>query len=236
MTASFRLVTANLWNGRADPDAFADLVQALEADVVAVQELSARQAERLARVLPHGRLDPRPDFRGMGIALRHPGVVRRLALPFRDACIADLQLPGDGVDPIEIINVHIVAPHVPPPWRTFRVRQGQLAALERHLGASPARRRTLVGDLNATPGWPLYQRLAARLSDAAVEAARLNSHRPQETWGPWPGAPRLLRIDHVLTQGLAVHQVRVVPIPRGDHSAVVVDLSPSPPVIQEGSP
>jgi endonuclease/exonuclease/phosphatase family metal-dependent hydrolase len=79
----FRLLTANLANGAADPSAFADLVEAAEPDVVAVQELAPEQAEALARVLPFGKLEPARDHHGMGIALRAPGSVRRLSLPYR---------------------------------------------------------------------------------------------------------------------------------------------------------
>jgi len=39
-----RIVSANLWNGRAHPEAFAELVAGLEADIVAVQEMSPEQA------------------------------------------------------------------------------------------------------------------------------------------------------------------------------------------------
>ena len=65
----FRILTANLANGAADADAFADLVEAAEPDVVVVQELAPDQAEALARVLPFGKLEPTRTHDGMGIAL-----------------------------------------------------------------------------------------------------------------------------------------------------------------------
>jgi len=49
----------------------------LDADVVAVQELATVQAGALASVLPFGRLEVRPY--GMGIGLRQPGRVQRIA-------------------------------------------------------------------------------------------------------------------------------------------------------------
>ncbi len=52
-------------NGRADPEAFADLVNGSGADVVAVQELSPEQADALGRMFPHGRLEPSRGFNGM---------------------------------------------------------------------------------------------------------------------------------------------------------------------------
>jgi endonuclease/exonuclease/phosphatase family metal-dependent hydrolase len=132
----------------------------------------------------------------------------------------------DGMpERVEIINVHVQAPHSPPSWDCFQNRRGQLRALERHLDAHPVRRRVIVGDFNSTPMWPWYKRLLTRFADAAVAAAEQNAHQPRPTWGPWPGSPRVLRIDHALVSGLAVHEFQVVPIRGSDHSAIVVDLS-----------
>ncbi len=223
----FRIVSANLWNGAADPAAFADLVARLQPDAVATQEMTPEQADALARVLPHGRLDPARDYSGMGIALREPARVRRLGLPCRDAHVAEVrwESPSGARIDLEILNVHVQAPHSPPSWGALRRRRGQLHGLVRHLEASPQRRRALVGDLNATPLWPLYRRLLARLNDAAVAAARRHGRAVQRTWGPWPGAPRLLRIDHALVHGVAVEDFQVLPIAGGDHSAIVVDIA-----------
>jgi endonuclease/exonuclease/phosphatase family metal-dependent hydrolase len=223
-----RLVTANLaLDGGADPAAFARLVEDLAADVVAVQELGWAQAAALAAVLPFGRLEPGRAGGRLGIARRSPGRVTRVPLPSRDGYATDLGLVRrDGREElVEIINVHIVAPHLSPPWRTFSRRRAQLRALDSHLKTVPNQARVLVGDLNATPLWPVYRTLTRRLRDAALEASRDNGSRPAPTWGPWPGAPRLLRIDHALVSGLAVHAVRVVPVAGSDHSALVVDLS-----------
>ncbi len=227
MSARFRLVTANLALDRgADPAVFARLVQDLEADVVAVQELGRAQAAALAAVLPFGRLDPTRAGGRMGIARRSPGPVSRVPLPPRDAYATELILVGpDGREAlVEVLNVHILAPHLQPPWWALAGRRAQLRGLEAYVDATSGRRRVLVGDLNSTPLWPLYRRLSRRFLDAACEAARRNG-RPARTWGPWPGSPRLLRIDHALVSGLAVHAARVVPVPGSDHSALVVDLS-----------
>ena len=220
-------MSANLWNGAAEPCAFAELVAELDPDAVATQEMTPEQADALARVLPHGVLEPARDFTGMGIALRHPAAVRRLALPCRDARIAEVRwesTAGARVE-LELLNVHVVAPHAQPHPTAWGIRRGQLRGLVRHLVASPRRRRVLVGDLNATPLWPVYRRLVAHLSDAEVMAARRHGRAVRRTWGPWSGSPRLLRIDHALVHGLAVEDFRVLRIAGGDHSAIVVDLA-----------
>ncbi len=225
MSGRFRLLTANLANGGADPAAFARLVEETGADVVAVQELTPAQAEALATVLPFGTLAPASDYKGMGVALRRPGAVRRLPFPRRGAWVAELPVDGATGLTVEVLNVRLMAPHLQPVWRTLACRRAQITALEAYVNANPRAHRALVGDLNSTPLWPLYRRLARRLRDAAVEAARRNGHRPARTWGPWPGAPRLFRIDHVLVTGLVAEGARVVPLRGSDHSAVVVDLA-----------
>ncbi len=226
---AIRLITANLFHDRADPERFGALLEELAVDVACFQELGARQAVAIARVLPHGKLEPGAtprDYDGMGIAARRPLGVGRLALPRRDARIAQLATaawPELGA-PLELLNLHIQAPHTFPQWRAFSARRAQLATLLPHLDASPAAARVICGDFNATPLWPAYRALAARSSDLASEHANQRRERPARTWGPWPGAPRLLRIDHVLGAGVMAANVQVVAIAGSDHSAVVVDL------------
>lgn len=225
-----RILSANLWNDRADAEAFAALVERLAVDVAAVQELGPRQAAALARVLPHGTLEPGLDYTGMGIAARTPVGVRRLPLPCRDARIGELRVSAaDGtLLAVELINLHVQAPHSPFGWRTVQRRRGQWRGIQRHLAAAPQHPRVLVGDFNATPLWPLYRRVTAHLRDAALIAATRAGGRARPTWGPWPTAPRLLRIDHAFVHRVAVLDFQVVAVAGGDHCAVMVDIAADP--------
>lgn len=222
-----RVLSANLWNGRADARAFAERMAELEVDVVAVQELGAAQAAALRPLFPHGLLEPRDDFNGMGIAARLPLDVRRVALPHRDARVAELLLRGtDGeAVAVELLNVHVEAPHQRPPWRTVSRRRGQWRGLERHLAATPSRPRLVVGDFNSTPLWPFYRRLTAHLRDAALIHAARSGTPVRRTWGPRPGSRRLLRIDHAFVHRLDVLDFQLVEVPNGDHDAVMVDVA-----------
>jgi endonuclease/exonuclease/phosphatase family metal-dependent hydrolase len=220
-----RVLSANLRLGLADARAFATLVRELDVAVLAVQELGPLQAEQLAPLFPHGKLEPTPEGTGLGIALRHPGEVERLALPERDARVARLAAgdwPGLTRD-IDVVNVHLANPviGIPASWRH---RRGQVDGLAAYLSSAEPRPRVLVGDLNATPRWPAYRRLVAELDDAALLAAARFGRAAAPTWGPYPGSPRLLRIDHVLVDAFEVLDFRVVPIAGSDHSAVVADL------------
>jgi len=211
MGARVRILSANLLNGRADPEALAELVRRLGVDVAAVQELSPEQAEALAEVLPFGTLRPARDYNGMGIALRAPARESRVALPRRDALVAELGPEGwsELVATVEIVNVHVTAPHARPAGlRTFSERRGQLRGLLAHLEATHERTpQVVIGDFNATPLWPLYRRVPG----------------PQVGCGR---APRVLRIDHAFVQALRVEEFRVERLPGSDHDAIVVDVVP----------
>ncbi|MDH3685413.1 MAG: endonuclease/exonuclease/phosphatase family protein [Myxococcales bacterium] len=221
-----RVMTANLWNGGAEPGALADLLESLRPDVLAVQELSEDQAEAISTVLPHGILEPRDDHHGMGIALARAARIRRIRLRGRDArvaCLSPKDWAGLG-SPLEVVNAHVWAPHVAPFWRTAAHRRAQLHGLLAYLAEDPTSARLLCGDFNATPAWPLYRRLARHLDDLALTHGRRLGEAPRRTWGPWPGSPRLFRIDHAFGRKLDPLDVRVLAIPGSDHSALVIDL------------
>jgi endonuclease/exonuclease/phosphatase family metal-dependent hydrolase len=226
MAATLRILTANLRNGGADPRAFAELVAAWEVDVVAVQELGPEQARALAEVRPHGQLDPGRDFRGMGIALARPAKPARIPSTYRDvhAVQLDPEHWPEIAAPLEILNVHVAAPHVWKPWRQLDRRRRQLSDLLAHVDAAPARPRLLVGDLNATPAWPVYRRIAERFEDLAHTHARSRRARPARTWPR--GSLPLLRIDHCFGSGLCAERVEVVDLPGSDHRGLLADVVP----------
>jgi endonuclease/exonuclease/phosphatase family metal-dependent hydrolase len=224
-------------NGRADPEAFADLVRHSDSDVVVVQELSPEQARALGRVFSHGRLEPARDFNGMGIAARHPAEFDRVPLACRDARVARLD-PADWpalTGALEIVNVHIVSPtSCKHGWPWLRRRRAQLRGLLEYLDRTRGQARTVLGDFNATPAWPLYRVVAERLEDLALTHARSRGARPARTWARWVGGPPLLRIDHCFGRGVRVDDFQVVAIRGSDHSGLVVDLSVEEPVTSAG--
>lgn len=230
MAGQLRILTANLWNGNADPERFAELVEREGVDVACVQELAPEQTEPLAAVLPHGVLEPARDYKGMGIALRRPAAVETLPLhyrPLRAARLDPQHWPGLA-EPVSIWNVHVRAPHSFPQPAAWATRRAQLRGLLDHLAnGSAGPRLLLVGDFNATPVWPVYRHVARQLEDVVLASARRAGRSPARTWGPfWRRAPwlRLLRIDHAFGRGIAVSRVRSFHVPGSDHDALCVDL------------
>ena len=103
-------------------------------------------------------------------------------------------------------------------------RRAQVACLERHL--APKRLRSVVaGDFNSFPGMDAYKRMRAMLRDVIEEHARARGGSPAPTWGPTAAAPRVARIDHVMTAGLSARRVQLVRIEGSDHSALFVELA-----------
>ena len=175
-----RLLSCNLRAGRADPVALQSIIERHRIDVACAQELGDRLAKTLSCVLPEGHLAPDARRRGLGIASRRPVSVRPLPLDGRDGLVARLS-PSDWPQlrgPFEIVNLHMLAPHAWPYFPRRARRTNQLAQLLEYLRANTAPPRAVVGDLNATPMWPAYKRVAAIYRDGVREVLT----RPPRTW------------------------------------------------------
>ena len=224
-----RIVSANLQNGKVDPVWLRDLVQAMHADGVVLQEADPPHFEALSVDLPHGRFEPGEHHTGMGIALRSPAETTAIPLAWRCAQQARLD-PADWPKlsrPLAIVNLHIAAPHVYlPPFYGLILRGRQVRQLEAHFDAAfdSSHGTLVIGDFNATPIWPVYRRIAPQFTDAAIAVAQQRGRPLEPTWG-WPSARRFLRVDHAFTRGVAHIDFQVVALPGSDHSAIVVDLA-----------
>lgn len=215
-------MTANLLHDRGDPEDLARVLSETEPDVVVTQELSPDCAQVLADTFQHHHLRPAHDFKGRGIASRLPAQFGDIAMPVREATWAILGFDG-GL--IRLVGMHLVNPIEFPPWRSVRRRTEQLDALFDWTDSGDDDVPLLVaGDMNASPGWPAYRKMARRWRDLVVEASDSELRNPEPTWAWRPGWPRVLRIDHVLGMGVSATWFDVVPIAGSDHHAVVVDV------------
>lgn len=217
-----RIFTQNLYNGRAEPESLARVLEEHRPDIVAVQELSANAARVLESWGNNGLLDPRDDTTGMGMVLRGSAALSRLEFPMRRPVVARLgSADWDLACGVQVINTHLMNPIVRPLSATRRLRARELAGLlDIFLAETPLDARIVVGDLNSSPAWPLYRRLRRVATDAARQAGTA-----RRTWGPWPGSPRMLRIDHAFLKGpIRGLRTQVVRLAGADHSGLLVDI------------
>lgn len=209
----FRVLTANLLNGRAHTASLDRVLNEVRPDVVAGQEVGPNAADVLGDRFPHGLIQPSLDYTGMALVGRDPIQVRRQGLPHRDALV--------GAGPVTIWSVHLANPvDMPPPWKA---RKEQVHVLKTQLEASTGP-LVLVGDLNSTPIWPAYRRLTENLRDGVADRAATTGTRPKATWGYQPWLPAMLRIDHALVRAVEVRNSFTVRIAGSDHRGLVVDL------------
>ena len=220
-TVLLRILTANLYNGIADADDFGDLLDQTRPDVVACQELGPSAAAVIAQRMPHGILLPALDHTGMALASIQPIEVHRHSLPHRDGLVGRLRLEDR---PLTIWSVHLANPLDLPP--TLKRRRAQALALSEAVAAGQADgdRIVVVGDLNATPIWPVYRLLRRHLADGVADWAAREGTRAPRTWAYRSGMRPLLRIDHALVSGVVVKTAESLLVPGSDHRALVVDV------------
>jgi endonuclease/exonuclease/phosphatase family metal-dependent hydrolase len=214
-----RVLTVNLYFGRADAEVIVARVRQAGANVLFLQELTADAVTRLKQagledLMPHTQLDLRGGSRGSGIYSRFPlSEGPPVAPTYMAQPTALLQLPGGYA--VELICVHPAPPSLggrsAAPWRE------ELAAL-----SPPGERpRVLAGDFNATLDHAAFRDvLRLGYADAAQQAG--NALTP--TWGP-PGRGAVLTLDHVLAdRSCAVLAYAVHVIPGTDHQAVYAEI------------
>jgi len=211
-----RVLTVNLFCGRADADTVVALVRRTGADVLFLQELTDDAVTRLGAaglddLMPQQVAELRGGSRGSGIYSRFPlSEGAPLAPVYAAQPTAVLELPN-GVK-AELACVHPHPPKPPGPRGVARWRR-ELAVLPPP-GMLP---RVLAGDFNATLDHALFRDvLRLGYADAALQAG--NALTP--TWGP-PGRSAVITIDHVLVdRRCAVLASSVHAVPGSDHRAV----------------
>ena len=207
-----RVLTLNMFVGRADAEVVVARVRQLEVDVLFLQELSAGAVGRLKQaglddLMPYSRIELRA---ASGIYARFP----LGEAPVQQAQpSALLRLPGGEA-------VELVCVHPSPPTRKHggpRRWREALAGLPPP-GDLP---RVVAGDFNATQDHAVFRDvLRLGYADAAVQAGSALT----PTWGP-PGRNALLTLDHILVdRSCAVLTCSVHFIPGSDHRAVCAEI------------
>lgn len=212
-----RVLSANLYFGRADPARIADLVRREHVDVLSLQELTPEALAALDRaglsgLLPHRAVHAGPAADGTGLLSRYP--LRELSLVPKTSLAqpsARIDLPGRDV---EFVAVH---PLYPMGADTASTWLREITALPEPSGPAP---RVLAGDFNGTLD---HAPLRALLGRGYADAAAVTGRGFVPTWGS--GRVPRVTIDHVLSSGgVAAQDYRVLDVPGSDHRAIFAHL------------
>lgn len=215
--APLRVLSVNLYFGRAQPERIVDLVRRNRVDVLSLQEvtpesLTALDRAGLAAVLPHRVVRTGPAADGTGIASRHP--LRELSLVPPTSLAqpsALIDLPGRDV---EFVAVHPLYPMGAGTADTWLQEINELPV------PSDGEPRVLAGDFNGTLD---HAPLRAMLGRGYTDAAEVTGGGFAPTWGSgW--IPRVT-IDHVLSSsGVVAQDYQVLDVPGTDHRAIFAHL------------
>lgn len=222
-TAGSQVVTVmslNLDNGSADPEAIVTLVRGRGVDVLSLQELKEAlpglDREGAERILPGRAVASRASAGGSALLAR-----RGLRLGARG------DLSGSG-QPRALLTlaggkrVGVEAIHPPPPTSSPAIRAWELELR----ALSPRRTETdvdiLAGDFNGTLD---HSEIRAVLDRGYVDAADAEGAGLESTF-PVGGAVPPITIDHIMVGGpdIKVRRFTTHEIPGTDHCAVIAEL------------
>jgi endonuclease/exonuclease/phosphatase (EEP) superfamily protein YafD len=217
-----RILSANLYLGRADPQALVDFAQE-NADVVALQELTPGAVKRLSamgldRTFPYRKLDARPRASGVGMWSRYPIVSSEDIAGYELAMVsARIRVDGVEADPT-ILVAHVSGPW-PQPIDDWRKDMDRLPATMRAAADTADGGCVIVaGDFNATYDMRTFRGL---LQDGYRDGAEQAGAGITPTYPANKRMPPLIAIDHVVTRNCTATTAHVVPLPGSDHRALV---------------
>jgi endonuclease/exonuclease/phosphatase (EEP) superfamily protein YafD len=214
-----RVMSLNLYVGRADAQTVVRIVREQKIDVLAMPELT-QQADAaltkagLADLLPNRVYDTDTTGSGTAVVSRFP--LRQIVL-MDETTLAQpsmvVDLPGDN-DDVELTAVHI-QPGVRT--RTAGTWRNELANLPRPSG----RIRILAGDFNASFDHTAFRTVVDR---GYADAAESTGNGMESTWSTWPFGPPVT-IDHIIADDrCAFGSYAVYDVPGSDHKALVSEI------------
>jgi endonuclease/exonuclease/phosphatase family metal-dependent hydrolase len=224
---SLRVLAANVEFGEARADELVALARELDADALAVAELTPRFAAALRRagvndLLPHSLLAAAPRADGTGLYSRLPlAAPKRGRLPGGFAFVhAEVRAPA--AQAVDLVAVHTAPPTALESWGD------DLETLPAGGGAVPP---VLAGDFNATLDHAEFREVLDR---GYADAADTLGEGLTPTWPADRRLPPLVAIDHVLAdQRIGIREFSAHDVDGTDHRAVFAELQlpaePAPP-------
>lgn len=215
-----RVLWANVNTEWGDPTRVARVIGEFAPDILVLAEVSQKWLATLAPALagyPHSEAVPREDHFGIALyskfPLAHPEI-RYLGAAEVPTLVAEAESDGGR---FTIVGTHPLPPSGPD---NTRLRDAQLAQLP-GVAAAATSPVLLLGDLNATPWCPAFQRLLR-------ESGLRDSSRGRGVQPTWPTFMPLLGIpiDHcLLSPELTVMKKTVGPRVGSDHYPLLVEFT-----------
>jgi endonuclease/exonuclease/phosphatase (EEP) superfamily protein YafD len=204
-----------------------------QADVLAVEELTPEEVERLSAAgldaaFPYRWLDPRASASGVGLWSRFPMRAAKRIGGYTFALVsAQIRVAGLSTDPT------VVVAHLPGPWPQpidgWRRDLDRLSVTLREVAGRSGDGPVIVaGDLNSTTDMRSFRDL---LRNGYRDAAEQSGAGIQPTFPADWRLPPFIAIDHILTRHCTATSLRTIKIPGSDHRglAVKVMIPPSSP-------
>ena len=229
-----RVISANLREGHADPGYLVRSARE-QADVLAFQELTPQEAERLSAAgldatFPYRWLDPRAGASGVGVWSRLPMHATKRIRGYTYALVsARIRVAGISMDPTVVV-AHMSSPWPQPidRWRSDldRLPVTLLEVAEQSSGGSVI----VAGDLNSTTDMRPFRGL---LRNGYRDAAEQSGAGIVPTFPADWRLPPFIAIDHILTRRCTTTSLRTIKIPGSDHQGLAATVkiprsSPSP--------
>ncbi len=219
-----RILAANLYRGKADPEHLLRLAESRDADLLVLTELKPDFEEKLKSLgidalYPEKIVRVEPGAVGSGIYSRWPLVDHgRLDTRPMQPRVA-VEVPASL--PIELVAIHPTAPSGPRSTREWGRDFGRMPA-----AGSANLPLVLAGDFNATLD---HVNLRDLIDTGYVDAGSAVGRGLVSTWPSRLKWPLPVTIDHILAErGISVADYDVEKITGSDHRAVYAELTLPP--------
>lgn len=216
-----RILTANLFEGRADPYELARIARE-RTDLLMLQELTPEFAEALNRSgfgeeFPYQAVEARPGALGVGIWSRYPLARYSQVRGYELGMIrASMYVPGPTTE-TEVLVAHVAGPW-PQPVDVWSREMGMLPATLNSIAEEDRTKSVVVaGDFNATLNMKQFRGL---LTNGYRDAAEESGAGVVRTYPANRRYPPIIGIDHVLTRNGSADGVYTVRVPGSDHLGV----------------
>lgn len=224
---NIRVMTLNVLYSNSDVTSLRQRLVELSPDVALLQEVSSRWDHEL-RVMddlyPYRmrltRTQPLLDQHGTVVLSRFPFIeTARPDIGTVHGQLTAARVAIDGQD-LWVASTHLVKPSTKDGQELQKLQLRDLAEwVERQDGPL-----VLGGDFNSTLYTPQMERLVEQTGVAADMQATPWWRVPFGTYPAWLPVFSL-KIDHIMTRGGAIRDVKIVEVPRSDHRGVIATIS-----------